>query len=94
MKMRKTEIGNSRKGTFRFEHIESNLQSNIHFFHFLFQKLSKPEKNQKRLENIEMKNNLLQLLAQVTGIYKQTTFEHVSKLHHHRVRLKVDGLKG
>ena len=34
MKMRKTEIGNSRKGTFIFEHIESNLQSNIHFFHF------------------------------------------------------------
>merc|ERR1711911_463050 len=35
MKMRKTEIGNSRKGTFRFEHIESNLQSNIDFSHFL-----------------------------------------------------------
>ena len=34
MKMRKTEIGNSRKGTFIFEHIESNLQSNIHLFHF------------------------------------------------------------
>merc|ERR1711911_568256 len=34
MKMRKTEIGNSRKGTFRFEHIESNLHQT--FISFIF----------------------------------------------------------